>query len=92
MKTPFFTKLRDWQAGYSYKVPAEKAGNEIVPCPIRDHHDEFNRIAKENKAIPVGKTTEVAFKDKKFIKDLTDIGKKTDKATKDLWVQEYQKL
>jgi MoaA/NifB/PqqE/SkfB family radical SAM enzyme len=92
LKTPFFTKLRDWQAGYSYKVPAEKAGNEIVPCPIRDHHDEFHKIAEESKAIPVGKTTEIAFRDKKFIRDLTEIGRKADMATKDLWAQEYQKL
>jgi len=92
LNTPFFTKLRDWQEGYSYKRPSNEAGNEIVPCPIRDHHDEFHRIAEENRAIPVGKTTEVAFNDKQFINDLAEIGRKAHKATQDLWVREYQKL
>lgn len=92
LKTPFFTKMREWQKGYSYECTAAEAGNEIVPCPIRDHHNEFHKIAEETSASPVGKTTETAFKDKKFIDDLTEIGKKVHEATKDLWVQNYQKM
>ena len=92
LETPFFTKLRNWQAGYSYKKPSAEACNEIVPCPIRDHHDEFHQIAKENNAIPVGKTTENSFKDKEFIKDLTEIGIKAREATEAIWRRKYQKI
>jgi len=92
LKTPFFTKLRKWQENYSYKKPAESAGNEIVPCPIRDHHNEFIQIAREASAKPVDKTAERSFKDEKFINDLTEIGKKAREATEDIWKKEYQKL
>ncbi len=92
LETPFFKNLREWQARYSYKKPASQAGNEIVPCPIRDHHNEFHKIAEENNAIPVGKTTERAFKDEEYIKELTKIGIKAHKATEDIWKQEYQKI
>jgi MoaA/NifB/PqqE/SkfB family radical SAM enzyme len=92
LETPFFTKLRDWQKNYSYKKSAKEAGNEIVPCPIRDHHDQFNKIARETHAIPVGKSAEKAITDEQFIRDLTDIGKKVDELTADIWKQEYQKI
>ncbi len=92
LETPFFTKLREWQAGYSYKKPSKEAGNEIVPCPIRDHHNEFHKIARENNAIPVGQSTEKSFRDKQFVEDLTEIGIKVDKATEDIWKKEYQKI
>lgn len=92
LQTPFFTKLRNWQAGYSYKKQATEVGNEIVPCPIRDHHNEFHKIAEEAHAIPVGKSTERSFKDEEYIKELTKIGVKAMKATEDIWQHEYQKI
>jgi MoaA/NifB/PqqE/SkfB family radical SAM enzyme len=92
IQTPFFKNLRKWQENYSWKKPAREAGNEIVPCPIRDHHNEFHAIAKEAKAIPVGETAKRSFKDDQFIDELTEIGRKADKATSDIWVQKYQKL
>jgi len=92
LKTPFFTGLREWQACYSYKKPAHETGNEIVPCPIRDHHNEFIQIAKNTGASPVDKTAQKAFQDEKFIHDLTEIGKKAREATEDIWKKQYQKL
>jgi len=92
LNTPLFKNLRKWQEGYSYKKSAAEAGNEIVPCPIRDHHNEFHKIAVESKAIPVGKTTERSFKDQKYIEELTEIGRKANEATNDIWKKEYQKL
>lgn len=92
LNTPFFRRLRNWQKGYSYKQPPYKACNEIVPCPIRDHHDEFHSIAKETGAKPVDSTTEKAYRDEQFIEDLTNIGRKAREITEDIWIQEYQKL
>jgi MoaA/NifB/PqqE/SkfB family radical SAM enzyme len=92
LQTPFFKNLRNWQERYSYKKPASEAGNEIVPCPIRDHHNEFNRIARESGAIPVGKTAERSFRDEKFIRELTEIGLKAREKTEDIWRKEYQKV
>jgi hypothetical protein len=92
LATPFFTKLREWQAAYSYKKPASETGNEITPCPIRDHHDEFHKIAESTHAIPVGKSTEKAFQDQKYVNGLTKIGKEAHEATIDIWKKEYQKI
>jgi MoaA/NifB/PqqE/SkfB family radical SAM enzyme len=91
LATPFFTKLRDWQKNYSYQKSAGEAGNEIVPCPIRDHHKEFNKIALDAKAIPVGESAKRAMTDEKFIDALNKVGKMADEATSDIWKQEYQK-
>ena len=92
LKTPFFERLRKWQENYSYKKPANEAGNEIVPCPIRDHHLDFHKIVEETKATPVGITTERAFRDKEYIKDLAEMGKKAAEATNDIWKKVYQKI
>ena len=80
------------QDNYSYKKPTLDIGNEIVPCPIRDHHSEFNKIASESDALPVGETAKRSMKDEKFINDLTKIGKKAAEATEDLWRNEYHKI
>ncbi|MCK5093990.1 MAG: radical SAM protein [Spirochaetes bacterium] len=92
LETPFFKNIRKWQDNYSYKKSSLDIGNEIVPCPIRDHHSEFNKIASESDALPVGETAKRSFKDEKFINDLTKIGKKAAEATEDLWRNEYQKI
>jgi MoaA/NifB/PqqE/SkfB family radical SAM enzyme len=92
LKTPFFTKLRDWQKGYSYQKSAAEAGNEIVPCPIRDHHKEFNKIAREVNATPVGTSAKRALTDEKYIEELTKVGKEVAEATDEIWRQEYQKV
>lgn len=92
LRTPFFTKLRDWQKGYSYEKSPDEAGNEIVPCPIRDHHREFNKIARETNAFPVGKSAAQAIKDEQYIDEFEEVGRKAHEATVDLWKQEYQKM
>lgn len=92
LETPFFKNLRKWQDNYNYKKTSLDIGNEIVPCPIRDHHDEFNKIARESNVLPVGETTKKSFKDEKFISDLTEIGRKAAEATEDIWKNEYQKI
>lgn len=91
LRTRFFQSIRAWQKNYSYQKPAAEAKNEIVPCPIRDHHDEFHRIAEESGAVPVDPTTRKSFKDRAYVEQLTRIGKKVDELTRDIWVQEYQK-
>jgi hypothetical protein len=92
LKTDFFMKLRDWQKDYSYKRCAHECGNEIVPCPIRDHHNEFVDIALKTNAIPVGTTAARSIKDKQFIDELTTIGREVDELTRPIWKQEYQKI
>lgn len=92
LQTPFFRNLRKWQENYSYKKSACEAGNEIVPCPIRDHHNEFNRIARTSNTSPVGKTAERSLSDEKFIDELTAIGLKAREKTEDIWKKEYQKM
>jgi MoaA/NifB/PqqE/SkfB family radical SAM enzyme len=92
LQTPFFTRLRDWQKSYSYQKNAAEAGNEIVPCPIRDHHDEFNKIAREVNATPVGTSAKKALTDEKYIDELTRVGKEIAEATDKIWQQQYQKV
>lgn len=92
LETPFFSKIREWQAGYSYKKKSQEVNNEIVPCPMRDHHSELHKIAIEADALPVGETARKALRDTRYVKELTEIGRKAREATEDIWRKEYLKV
>jgi len=44
INSDFFKAIRDWQHSYSYFVPADKKGNEILPCFIRDNHKVAHEV------------------------------------------------
>ncbi len=53
IKSPFFTAIRRWQSHYWMDQPAEKCGNLLAPCIIRDNCQVFYKIVKAVGAEPI---------------------------------------
>jgi MoaA/NifB/PqqE/SkfB family radical SAM enzyme len=52
---PFFHDIRGWQRTYGYREPGERyegGGNWLMPCLIRDHHQDFCRILERHRPEP----------------------------------------
>ncbi|KPL01214.1 MAG: hypothetical protein AMJ91_00740 [candidate division Zixibacteria bacterium SM23_73_3] len=89
LDTPFLKAVRKWQTEYGYMQPSHQVGNEIVPCPIRDHHRRFFQIVKENQAKPVNAEAAEALEAADFVEDLCRYGEKVAKLTDPIWDREY---
>jgi MoaA/NifB/PqqE/SkfB family radical SAM enzyme len=53
--SPFFQDIRAWQRRYGYREPGERyegGGNWLLPCLIRDHHQDFCRILERHQPAP----------------------------------------
>jgi hypothetical protein len=64
-------------------------GNEITPCPIRDHHSQFYRILKEHNARPINPEAEAALESTEFVEGLTSYGERVARLTDGIWDKEY---
>jgi MoaA/NifB/PqqE/SkfB family radical SAM enzyme len=63
---PFFAGIRAWQRDYGYREKGEaqtRRGNWLLPCPIRDHHDEFRAILDRHEAQPADEDARAALAD-----------------------------
>ena len=89
LENPFLKAIREWQRDYGYMGPPDKVGNEITPCPIRDHHRHFYQIVKEHKAHPINREAEEALKSSDFVEGLVSYGEKVAELTDRIWDKEY---
>lgn len=53
LNTPYFKASRNWQDSYWRLQPAERCGNLLMPCKIRDNSKTFYDIIKETQAVPI---------------------------------------
>lgn len=89
LETPFFKAVRRWQTEYGYMQPPHQVGNEITPCPIRDHHRRFHEIVKEHEARPINPEAGEALEAKDFIESLCRYGDRVSELTGEIWDREY---
>lgn len=89
LDTPFFKAVRKWQTDYGYMQPSHLVGNEIVPCPIRDHHRKFYQIVKEHQANPINPEAAEALESENFVEGLCQYGQKVAELTDHIWDKEY---
>ncbi len=87
--TTFFKAIRKWQREYGYMKPSHQVGNEITPCPIRDHHRRFYQIVKEHKANPINPEAGEALEAEDFVEGLSLYGEKVAQLTDPIWEREY---
>ena len=50
LDSKLFKAIREWQIEYG-----KKGGNQLMPCPIRDHATKFREIVLETRASPIDK-------------------------------------
>ncbi len=88
LNSDFFRAIRKWQDDYAYKQPADKTGNLIRTCPIRDHYGMFHELLKLHNPFPIDKNADIALKDEEYRKGLIAYGEKIEELTKDIWEKE----
>jgi MoaA/NifB/PqqE/SkfB family radical SAM enzyme len=89
LQTPFLQAVRKWQKDYGYMAPPDQVGNEITPCPIRDHHRYFHQIVKEHHARPINEEAKEALEAHDFVEGLSVYGEKVEELTHEIWDKEY---
>lgn len=89
LTTPFLKAIRKWQTEYGYMQPSHQVGNEITPCPIRDHHHRFYRMVREHNAKPINPEAAEALQSDSFIRGLCQYGRRVAELTDGIWEKEY---
>jgi len=87
--SPLFQEIRKWQREYSYRKHREKMGNQILPCPIRDHFKSMYSILKKCGVRPVDEQASAAFKDEEYHNRLTAYDEELEKLFNPIWERDY---
>ena len=91
LMSPLFVSLRKWQREYGYLTPMKKTQNQIVPCPIRDHHATAVRFIRCSHASPINTEAAEALKDEGYHRALSCYGERVATKTKHIWEENYIK-
>ncbi len=89
LMSPFFKSIRKWQQDYSYEKQAPDIGNQIVPCALKDHHEQAREIIAETGAKPADKAAGEALRDVNYYSGLAKYGEKVDELTQPIWQEHY---
>ncbi len=90
LEEPFFKSVREWQDGYGFAATEpEGHGNWLMPCPIRDHHQDFRRILHETEPDPEDEAAEQALLDPAYAQGMIAYNKAVAKAMDPIWRREY---
>jgi len=86
----FFGGIRDWQHRYAYTEPAQRMGNILAPCPVRDHFQVMQALVSNSGA----QTSEeqagrAMLEDDDFRQGLIAYGTRVAELTNDIWEREY---
>ncbi len=86
----FMADIREWQRNYSYDHrEVETIGNQIMPCPIRDHHLDMYRMITENNATPTDENAKMSIEDPGYREKMAEYDKKLSELTEPIWKEEY---
>jgi MoaA/NifB/PqqE/SkfB family radical SAM enzyme len=91
---PFLATLRAWQWDYSNELKYTKGsrhGNWMMPCPIRDHYDEFFKMLKEHNPEPVDENARAAMEDPEYYKGMVAYNRDVAKLFEPIWEKKYMK-
>jgi len=89
---PFFAKLRSWQWEYSNEKKFRKGswhGNWMMPCPIRDHYDQFHKMLKEYSLEPVDENAQEAMQDPEYYQGMVAYNRAVAKLFEPIWKSRY---
>jgi MoaA/NifB/PqqE/SkfB family radical SAM enzyme len=89
---PFFARMRTWQWDYSNKRKYTKGswhGNWLMPCPIRDHYEEFHKMLMEFKPEPVDENAKAAMFDLEYQQGMIDYDRAIAKLFEPVWKSKY---
>ena len=67
----------------------EEAGNRIMPCIIRDHHEIFNNIIKRHPVKPIDEPAKEALKSSAYHNHMIEYDKKVAKLLDAEWEKDF---
>ena len=74
---------------YYLEQPADKKGNIIMTCPIKDHYGMMRGLIDKHNPEPMNEMAGEALKDPKYKEGMIEYHKGMAKATDDIWRKEY---
>jgi hypothetical protein len=89
---PFFARLRSWQDQYSNEkryTKGSRHGNWMMPCPIRDHYDEFFEILREFGPEPVDENAREAMHDPAYRRGMIEYDRAVACLFDPIWKKKY---
>lgn len=89
LNAPFLKSIREWQNDYSYARQGAQTGNQIVPCPIRDHHAVARGIITAEQAQPIDSEAGEALRDDDYYDGMVAYGKRVAELTDEIWERDY---
>jgi len=86
---PLLTRIRQWQDDYAYAQPAERTGNWLCPCAIRDHFSEFLDAAQTCNARAIDDEAAAALADPEYHCGMIDYGRYYNRLSGEIWNGRY---
>ncbi len=90
--SPFFKKYRDWQVDYGYGRNFEDSKNIrnwMMPCPARDHYEEFRPMLDEFQPKPIDENAGVAMTDPEYRDGMIAYNKAVAEVMDPIWKEHY---
>jgi MoaA/NifB/PqqE/SkfB family radical SAM enzyme len=81
---PFFQDIRTWQV-YGTN------GNLLMPCLIRDHHNDLRQLIRKHEANPIDKNAEAALMDGDYAKGMDGYARSYSEISNRVWEEQYIK-
>jgi MoaA/NifB/PqqE/SkfB family radical SAM enzyme len=91
-RKPFFARLRDWQGAYSNEklyTKGSRHGNWMMPCPIRDHYDEFSGMLREFSPAPDDDNARAAMSDPAYRRGMIEYNRAVAALFDPIWKERY---
>jgi MoaA/NifB/PqqE/SkfB family radical SAM enzyme len=91
---PFLARMRDWQENYGNEhgyTRGSRHGNWLMPCPIRDHYEEFHKWLEEFKPEPVDENAKAAMEDPEYRQGMIEYDRAVAELLEPIWKSEYMK-
>jgi len=89
LNCPLMTRIRQWQDEYAYAQPAERTGNWLCPCAIRDHFSEFLEVARYCHARPIDDEAAAALVDPEYHCGMITYGNEYNRLSNEIWNERY---
>ena len=89
---PFLARIRAWQADYSNEkryTKGSRHGNWMMPCPIRDHYDEFFGVLREYGPEPVDESAQAAMLDPEYRRGMVSYNRAVAELFDPIWKTRY---
>jgi len=81
---PFFQAIRQWQYDY-----VNDRRSMLTPCPVRDHHDELERLLREYAPEPTDANAAEALVDPEYTRGLVAYNQRLQAITGSIWEDHY---